>query len=193
MGGATTVPEAVLDATPSARAAAAVDALGTDVVSGWCADLLGGRVAWGDSDAPDVGWLAGRVGSTWGSPSRLDGDTRYWSRVWAARTLLHAGPGPATADVVAALADPAWRVREMAAKVCARWAVAEAADPCRRLVDDETPRVRLAALRVLAAVGEGEHAEAVARALDDTDPAVRDAAERALTRLEQRLDRPLHP
>src|SRR5688572_16502362 len=62
------------------------------------------------------------------APRLLAGDSRadaeVWSRVWALRGLLWA-LDPATADlaaaaVVAALADPAWRVREKAAQVVAR-------------------------------------------------------------------------
>ena len=95
------------------------------------------------------------------------------------------------ADVVAALQDPAWRVREMCAKVAARWELAEAADASLALVEDDTPRVRAAAVRVLGVAGEAEHAGGIRQALDDSDSAVRDAADRALSRLEERLDRPL--
>jgi hypothetical protein len=44
------------------------------------------------------------------------GKRRYWVRVWAARTLTPRPDDRALDPLVAALADPAWRVREMAAK-----------------------------------------------------------------------------
>lgn len=190
------VPEpsaAVLDGTPGDRARAAAEALGVDPLTTWCADLLARRASWGAPDLPDVGWVGGRQASTWGSPDHLTAETGYWSRVWAARTLLHVWSDRCAADVVAALGDPAWRVREMSAKVAARWEVAAAADACLLLVDDETPRVRAAAVRVLGATGEAEHADGLRRALDDPEPAVREAAGRGLRALEERLDRRFWP
>lgn len=181
---------AVLDATPRDRAREAADLLGTEVLTNWCANLLARRAEWGDSSQPDIGWVGGRVATSWGSPERLDDSTDYWFQVWAARTLLHVWDHAAAPDVVAALGDPAWRVREMCAKVSAKWEVAEAADACADLVrHDETPRVRAAAARVLGVTGEAEHAMAVVSALDDPEETVRAAAERALRRLEGRLDR----
>lgn len=184
-------PDDVLDASPGDRARAAADALGHRVLITWCADLLAGRAEWGDPARPDIAWVGGRQAESWGSPDRLDADTAYWSRVWAARTLLYVRDAPPVDDIVAALADPAWRVREMCSKVAVRWEVGQAADPCLRLVADEYPRVRIAAVRVLGAVGEAEHAEGIRGALDDDVAAVRAAADRALTQLETRLDRPL--
>ena len=180
---------AVLDGTPGDRAAAASEALGRGVLTGWCADLLARRAEWGAADRPDIGWIGGRVAASWGAPDHLTSETCYWYRVWAARTLLHVWEDGCTTDVVAALRDPAWRVREMCAKVAARWEVAAAADPCLALLDDDTPRVRAAAVRVLGITGESEHAEGVRRSLDDAEPAVRDAADRALRLLQERLDR----
>ncbi|EWT06930.1 hypothetical protein N864_11940, partial [Intrasporangium chromatireducens Q5-1] len=185
------VSAAVLDATPGDRARAAGDALGDRDLVAWCAALLGRRARWGSPQWPDPGWLAGRTAHGWGAPERLTGERDYWARVWAARTLLYVWDESAMLDVVAGLGDPAWRVREMCAKVCVRWAVDEAADGCARLLDDDTPRVRVAALRVLGASAEGEHVPAVRAALGDPDETVRAAAERALRRLADRLDRPL--
>ncbi len=185
------VPEDVLAATPGERARAAADALGDLELTRWCADVIVGRTAYGDPGLPDPGWLAGCAVSSWGAPDRLDAETGYWARVWAARTLLYVWDESVTPEVVAGLEDPAWRVREMCAKVCARWQVAAAAGWCLRLLGDEVPRVRAGALRVLAAVGEGEHTGAVQRALGDPEPAVVAAAERAVKALADRLDRPL--
>ena len=182
----------VLHATPGDRARAAADALGDDVLTSWCADLLAGRVAWGDRDLPDIGWVGGQAVHGWGSPDHLDDATAYWSRVWAARTLLYVWSDRCEPDVVAGLSDPAWRVREMCAKVAARWEVSPAAETCAALVEtDEVPRVRVAAARVLASTGEAEHAPALRGARDDPEESVRIAAERALRALARRLDRPL--
>ena len=185
------VPDEVIDANPGERARAAADALGDHELTAWCADLLAGRARWGAPTAPDIGWVGGRAARSWGSPGRLDTGTAYWSRVWAARTLLYVWSPTCAGDVVAALHDPAWRVREMCCKVAARWEVEQAATPCLGLVGDEVSRVRAAAVRVLGVVGEGEHADGIRAALDDADGVVRDAADQALTRLETRLDRPL--
>ena len=116
----------------------------------------------------------------------------YWSRVWAVRALLYAWHPGAAPAVVSALDDPAWRVREMAAKVCALREVGEAADAlAARADEDEVPRVRAAAARALGTVGEGEHADVLRALLSDEDDRVRPAAERALRTLSRRLDRPL--
>lgn len=185
------VDDEVLDASPGDRARAAADALGDRELTAWCGDLVARRVAWGDPAGPDVGWVGGRAARGWGSPGRLDDTTDYWARVWAARTLLYVWDDACSADLVAGLGDPAWRVREMCAKVCARWEVARAADACAGLVEDAVPRVRAAAVRVLGVAGEGEHVEPVRAALEDPDGSVQRAAERALRTLERRLDRPL--
>ncbi len=182
---------AVLDGAPGDRAAAAAEALGREVLTGWCADLLAGRTQWGAADRPDIGWVGGRAASSWGAPDHLTDETDYWFQVWAARTLLHVWDDACAPDVVAGLRHPAWRVREMCAKVAARWEVAAAADQCLVLLDDDTPRVRAAAVRVLGITGEAEHAEGVHRGLEDPEPAVREAAERALQLLQDRLDRRL--
>jgi hypothetical protein len=116
------------------------------VVSG-CIDLLEGRevddglvLALGGPPAEYV--LTGREG----------GKEGYWPRVWAARGLLHAWDDRATAAIVRATTDDAWRVREMAAKVIARHQVGEARQAAAGLRDDDVPRVRLAAERAVAAL-----------------------------------------
>ena len=57
--------------------------------------------------------------------------------------------GPATAALIEAMGDGAWRVREMAAKVVARHRVGEALDAVAALRDDPVPRVRAAAARAV--------------------------------------------
>ncbi|MFC7594085.1 HEAT repeat domain-containing protein [Terrabacter sp. GCM10028922] len=186
------VDDKVLRGTPADRARAAAGALGDDVLTAWCADLIVGRVAWGAPDLPDAHWVGGAAVDGWGSPDHLDDDTIYWSRVWAARTLLYVWDDACSTDVVAGLDDPAWRVREMCAKVAARWEVGAAGERCAALVvQDGLPRVRAAAARVLGAVGEAEHAPALHDAFHDAEESVRSAAERALRTLERRLDRRL--
>ncbi len=177
---ASVVEDDVLWATPGERARAAADALGDDALTAWCAALLAGRASWGDPADPDPHWVGGAAVDGWGAPDHLDERTAYWARVWAARTLLYVWDERCSVDVVAGLGDPAWRVREMCAKVAARWEVAGAADACLVLVDDAVSRVRAAAARVLGAMGDSEHTAAAVRLLDDADVSVRAAAERAL-------------
>jgi len=116
------------------------------VVSG-CIDLLAGRevddgliLALGGPPAEYVlsGYGGGREG--------------YWPRVWGARGLLHAWDDSATAAIIRATTDDAWRVREMAAKVIARYRVGDALPAVAGLRDDDVPRVRLAAGRAVAAL-----------------------------------------
>ncbi len=76
----------------------------------------------------------------------------YWPQVWAARGLLHAWDDRATAAIIRAAADDAWRVREMAAKVVARHVVDDALDAMVTLQGDEVPRVRAVAGRAVAAL-----------------------------------------
>lgn len=86
----------------------------------------------------------------------LDGgprdDQRYWLRVWATRGLLWAWEDSGQAGVRAALADPAWRVREMAAKVVARHLLDDLLEAVAALRDDPVPRVRAGAVRAVAAL-----------------------------------------
>lgn len=113
----------------------------------------------------------------------------HWPRVWALRTLRYVGSDDMSPATVRALADPAWRVREMAALVVAVREVGVAGDAVVALANDETARVRRAALRAVGAVGEAEHAVAVRAALGDQEADVVAEAERALRRLADRLDR----
>jgi HEAT repeats len=112
----------------------------------------------------------------------------HWPRVWAARALRYVWLPYAEPGVVAALPDPAWRVREMAAKVVTQRELGSAAEALVPLLTDGTPRVRVAAIRAIGLVGEYEHAELLAR-LDASDTRVRIAIEGALRRLRVRLDR----
>jgi len=168
--------------------------IGTRETAAWCGDLLAGRARYDDVDRPSLSWLGS--GDLVATAARLEAKGfGYWPRVWGARGLLHCWAVPPDRAVVAAvasaLADPAWRVREMAAKVVARHEVGAAADALLPCTGDEVPRVRAAAVRALAAVGEPEQTDYVVAAVRDDDPAVRRAAERAVGVLDRRLDRPV--
>jgi hypothetical protein len=110
-----------------------------------CRDLLAGR----DPDLGLVAVLAGPGAAARfapGEPTRTD---TYWLRVWAARGLLWAYDESADDDVVTALDDEHWRVREMALKVIARHRIDKALDAVARLQQDPVPRVSAAAQRAL--------------------------------------------
>jgi len=112
----------------------------------------------------------------------------HWPRVWAARALRYEWFDYAEPPLVAALADPAWRVQEMAAKVVALRQLGSAADRLAPLLKSPVPRVRVAAVRALGVVGEYEHAELLRQTVD-SDPAVQIAIDGALRSLRLRLDR----
>jgi hypothetical protein len=79
-------------------------------------------------------------------------DQRYWLRVWAARGLLWEYDDAARPAIRAALRDPAWRVREMAAKVVARHRIGDLISAVSVLRADPTQRVSAAAVRALAEI-----------------------------------------
>lgn len=103
----------------------------------------------------------------------------HWPRVWAARGLRHVWLDYAEPGLVVAIADPSWRVREMAAKVVGQRRLTSAADRLLVLLDDEVVRVRVAGVRALGAVGGLEHLEQV-EALRTDDAALRVAINGAL-------------
>jgi hypothetical protein len=105
-----------------------------------CVELLAGRDV-DDEVVPAIGGPAAR--------SILDGGQQYWLRVWAMRALLYAWDDTARPAVLAGLADPSWRVREMAARVIARRQLGEALAGVAELRNDPVPRVRAAGARVL--------------------------------------------
>jgi HEAT repeat protein len=120
---------------------------GTIAVVAGCVELLGRR------DADDA--LIFAIG---GPAARgvLAGGQQYWLRVWATRALLYAWDEGARQAVLDALADDAWRVREMAAKVTVRRLLGEALPAVAELRRDPVARVRRAAERatvILTAAG----------------------------------------
>jgi hypothetical protein len=122
------------------------------------AELVAGCVALLTGEPAHDGRLVAAIAGPAGQPPP-DGARRYWLRVWGARALLYAwddGNDAAPAAIRAALADEAWRVREMAAKVVAKRVIGMALADVARLRDDPVPRVRQAGQRatvILTAAG----------------------------------------
>ncbi len=155
----------------------------------WCAGLLSGAIRHDDPARPSLAWLGGAHATILLRDRGGDlGVQAYWPRVWAARGLLHVWNPVATATILAALDDPEWRVREMAAKVVRRWELGEAAERLAGMADDPVPRVRLAVVRALERVGDAEALDAVDQLSADTDPKVAGAARLAAGRLRRRID-----
>ncbi|MBF4461206.1 HEAT repeat domain-containing protein [Rathayibacter sp. VKM Ac-2878] len=74
----------------------------------------------------------------------------YWPELWGARALLYVWDEQAADAVTAGLVNPAWRVREMCARVCAE-RVLGGQKRLARVTTDEHPRVRAAGARALVA------------------------------------------
>jgi HEAT repeat protein len=114
-----------------------------------------------DGDDVDPAIVAALAGPD--APRFLDApaDQRYWLRVWGARGLLWALALPgadssqAVRPLVAALGDEHWRVREMAAKVVARYRLDAAQPAIANLLQDPVPRVRSAAARAQRMLSTG--------------------------------------
>ncbi|TCC21339.1 HEAT repeat domain-containing protein [Kribbella sindirgiensis] len=167
---------------------------GEDVVVDWCVAFLTGEITGEAAYGAELPKLVAITGSEnpggWKAP--VDPVNYYWIRVWAARVFLYVWRD----DVVDALQqvadDPAWRVREHIARITAQRELGQLVDALLPMLDHELPRVRTAAVRAIGAAGEYEHAAAIRPLADDPDQAVRAAVERALTKLEERLDRPIH-
>lgn len=128
--------------TPKERVAAEVARRGHDAVVADCRALLRGS-----TDLSRVRPLTGPAADKYADGA--EHTDLYWFRVWALRALLWEWDPAATPDVRAAMADEAWRVREMAAKVAARHLAGAATPELVRLRDDPVPRVRDAAQRAL--------------------------------------------
>ncbi len=136
--------------TPAERAAAEVEARGKDRFVDGCTALLERRPS--DVDDELVAALGGDHGVNVLAGAE-GGKEGYWPRVWAARGLLHVWDVRATAAIIGALADEAWRVRETAAKVVARHVVGDALQAAAGLASgDDNPRVRRAASRAVESI-----------------------------------------
>jgi hypothetical protein len=132
--------------TPGQRIAAECARGGRQALVAACAALLEAR----------PGEVSDRLITVLGGDSAqyvLDGGAGgragYWPRVWGARGLLHEWDPAATAAIIGAAGDEAWRVREMAAKVIARHKAGDALDAVAALRYDPVERVRAAASRAI--------------------------------------------
>jgi HEAT repeats len=178
-----------LYAHPRDLLAEAVDDYGIHAVIDMCLALLDGHTEYDLLPLP-LSYLGGAH-----AVAKLDRGANlvargqdHWPRVWAARGLRHVWLPYAEPGVVAALSDPAWRVRELAAKVVTQRELGSAAEALMPLLTDGTPRVRVAAIRAIGVVGAYEHI-AVLEKLETDDARVRIAIEGGLRRLRVRLDR----
>jgi hypothetical protein len=136
---------AIWQLTPRQSIAAECQRRGKPALVSACIDLLQGRH---DVDDALLLALAGPHAEAVLS-GQAGGITGYWPRVWAARGLLHAWDNRATAAIIQATTDDAWRVREMAAKVIARHRIGDAFTAAAGLRNDQVPRVRAAAERAI--------------------------------------------
>ena len=135
--------------TPRESVRGECESRGEDAVVAGCLDILTGR----NVDERLLRVLAGPAAEQV-LDGREGGTAGYWPRVWATRGLLYAWNERATATVVLAVSDEAWRVREMAAKVIARHRIDDGLGAVIRLSGDPVPRVRRAAQRAIAVLTE---------------------------------------
>jgi hypothetical protein len=119
------------------------------VVNG-CIELLGGA----DGDYRFLTVLAGPGADFMADQRPGDETNRYWLRVWGARGMLWAWDDTAVPAIREALADPHWRVREMAAKVVAKYELGDLLETVAELRTDPTPRVRAAAEKAVQKLTE---------------------------------------
>ncbi|UNK69849.1 HEAT repeat domain-containing protein [Microbacterium sp. H1-D42] len=110
----------------------------------------------------------------------------YWPELWGTRTLLYAWDESAAPAVIRALGNPAWRVREMAARVIAARDLPAVAE-LTALITDDTPRVRIAAARALGAVGTMDDLDSIRTLLKDPLVEVRRGAQQARDALRARF------
>lgn len=135
-----------MSVTPRLRVTAERDRRGAGPLAAGCAALLEGR----PEEVSDALILVlGGESAVYILDGGAGGRNGYWPRVWAARGLLHAWDPAATAAIIGATSDEAWRVREMAAKVIARHRVGDAFDAVAALRADPVERVRAAAARAV--------------------------------------------
>jgi hypothetical protein len=122
--------------------------IGEAAVAEWCVGLLAERLRYDDRRRPPITWLGGaHAAGLLARPESRELD--YFPRVWAARALLYAWDRSAAPVVGGALHDPAWRVREMAAKVIRKRGITGWERRLEALTADPVARVREAATRAL--------------------------------------------
>jgi hypothetical protein len=108
----------------------------------------------------------------------------YWPELWGARALNYVWSDAAAPAVIAGLANQAWRVREMCAKVAALRQI-EAPEALKTLTTDDHARVRSAAARALASTGDPAAQDTLENLLRDPDKEVRRTAQQSLKTLKQ--------
>lgn len=117
----------------------------------------------------------------------LDGaPVLYWPELWGLRALLYVWDNSAIAAVAQSLQNPAWRVREMGARVIAERGLPMSAELTLALTDG-TPRVRVAAARALGTIGSSEDMDSIRVLLKDPVVEVRRGAQQGLDTLRSRL------
>ncbi|VXB70787.1 HEAT repeat domain-containing protein [Pseudoclavibacter sp. 8L] len=117
----------------------------------------------------------------------LDGaPVLYWPELWGTRALLHVWDESAAPAAIGTLANPAWRVREMGARVVAAREL-PAASELAGLLGDSVARVRSAAARSLGAVGALEDVERLRPLLKDPEIDVRRSAQQSIDALRARF------
>lgn len=169
-----TTPEIEIDAPTETRIAAAVATWGDDEVVKRSVALVAGFNA-GDEFLLVVGGKHAQ-GLLNGAPPL------YWPELWGTRALLYVWNDSAVAAVTAALANQAWRVREMAVRVAATRGL-PVVEQLTALLTDEVPRVRAAAARALGEIGTLESEDALRALLKDPEIDVRRGAQQGLDAL----------
>jgi len=148
-----------------------------DRVPQWEGDLVSERSAWALSRAREGRIIEPMIDELKSADWRV--------RAYAAWVLAEAGASAmrdqrATAELVAALAHPVWRLRAMAAH-----ALAAIGDPAARaaivsVLDDEAWQVRVGAVHYVARLGDPTLLPVLERQTRDRHIAVRSAASEAL-------------
>ncbi|WP_374946352.1 HEAT repeat domain-containing protein [Agreia sp.] len=110
----------------------------------------------------------------------------YWPELWGARALNYVWSDAAEPAVIAGLANQAWRVREMCAKVAALRRIT-AQEALTALTTDDHARVRAAAARALAVTGDPSTQDTLEFLLRDPDKEVRRTAQQSLKALKEQL------
>lgn len=117
----------------------------------------------------------------------LDGaPVLYWPELWGARALLYVWDESAEPVIIGTLNNPAWRVREMGARVAAARELPVASE-LAELLTDRVPRVRVAAARALGAVGTLDDLERIRPLLKDSEIDVRRGAQQGIDALRARF------
>lgn len=110
----------------------------------------------------------------------------YWPELWGLRSLLYVWDASAKRAVIGTLNNPAWRVREMGARVAAARDL-PAASELAKLLDDRVARVRGAAARALGTLGSLDDLRPVRALLKDPEIDVRRAAQQGTDELRARF------